>query len=95
MQQERQPLFNVLRFELASLGCLREAPAPFRCSLLWVSLARGCLRGASAPLPQPPPLLDKERGTQGVRSPDKNYRGSGDRSPNNLCPEFTITVTVL
>jgi len=35
----------------------------------------GCLRGASAPLFKIfPPLLDKERGTQGVRSP---YRGKG------------------
>ena len=94
MQQERQPPLGALYSGLVTWGRLRGAPAPFRCSLLWPSNA-GRLRGASAPLPQPPPLLDKERGTQGVRSPDKNYRGSGDRSPNNLCPEFTITVTVL
>jgi len=37
----------------------------------------------------------KERGTQGVRSPNKNIGGQGDRLPNTLCPEFTITVTVL
>jgi len=67
-------LFDVLCFELVSLGSLREA---------------------SAPLPQPPPLLDKERGTQGVRSPNKNTGGQGDRSPNTLCPEFTIAVAVL
>jgi len=54
-----------------------------------------CIRGASAPLKQPPPLLDKERGTQGVRSPNKNIGGQGDRSPNTLCPEFTIAVAVL
>jgi len=40
-------------------------------------------RGVSPSFQNLPPLLIKERGTQGVRSPNKNYRGQGDRLWNN------------
>jgi len=55
----------------------------------------GCLRGASAPLFSPPPLLSKERGIKRVPRKISDFSGclKGVRSINNLYGQLFIKLS--